>query len=210
LLARNSKDDADKVKLQNMDTTMSSNITKATTGGKAKEANLTLQEIAELNGHTILAKQKNSTEEDEEQSEMSEESLDVICSMPFVKPKLKQPHATPGKKAGIVLFNTPGQDTFISGLTAAKKRRKDNGNNKIEDTNLSRMSSTEGKFCLQETAAQYQDRLRTASDEMCAPEAAEAAVLCQGRLMVASESCLPGPGRAAPGKGQPEAVQWVA
>jgi hypothetical protein len=210
------KDKADKVKLQNMNNaTLSSNTMKATTGGKAKEANLTLQEMAELNGHTIPAKQNDSTEEDKEESEtseespdvMSEESLNVICSTPVVKTKLKQPQATPSKKAGIVSFKTPGQDTFISGLTAAKKKREDNGNNKSEDTNLLRMSSTEGKFCQQETAAQYQGRLRTASDEMCAPEAAEAVILCQDRLMVASESYLPGPGRAAPGEGQPGAVQ---
>jgi hypothetical protein len=175
--------------------TLISNTTKATTRGKAKQANHTLREMAELNGHTIPAKQNNSMEEDEKQSEMSEES-----------PKLKQPQATPGKKAGIVSFNTPGQDTFISGLTAAKKQRKDNGNNGSEDTNLSRMSSTVGKFCQQETAAQYQGGLRTASDEMCTSEATEAAVLCQDRLMMASESCLPGPGRAVPGEGQPEAA----
>jgi hypothetical protein len=37
------------------------------------------------------------------------------------------------------------------------------------------------------------------------PEAAEVTVLCQGWLMI-SESCLPTPGRAVPGEGQPQAA----
>jgi hypothetical protein len=49
---------------------------------------------------------------------------------------------------------------------------------------------------------EFDNNVRTPSDEMCMPEAA---VLCQGWLMI-SESFLPPPGRAAPGEGQPEAA----
>jgi hypothetical protein len=53
-------------------------------------------------------------------------------------------------------------------------------------------------------AAQYQDRLRTPSEELCMPEAAEVALLCQSGLMMTSESH---PGHAVPGDSQPEAAQ---
>jgi hypothetical protein len=49
---------------------------------------------------------------------------------------------------------------------------------------------------------EFDNNVRTPSDEMCMPEAA---VLCQGWLMI-SESFLPPPGCAAPGEGQPEAA----
>jgi hypothetical protein len=52
-----------------------------------------------------------------------------------------------------------------------------------------------------EAAAQYQGGLRTASDELCTPEA----VVLSG-LVVASESCLRDPGHAEPEEGQPEAA----
>jgi hypothetical protein len=52
---------------------------------------------------------------------------------------------------------------------------------------------------------EFNNNVRTPSDELCMPEAAEVAVLCQGWLMI-SESFLPPPGHAAPGEGQPEAA----
>jgi hypothetical protein len=52
---------------------------------------------------------------------------------------------------------------------------------------------------------EFSNNVWTPSDELCMPEAAEVAVLCQGWLII-SESFLPPPGRAAPGEGQPEAA----
>jgi hypothetical protein len=55
---------------------------------------------------------------------------------------------------------------------------------------------------------EFNNYIGTPSDELCMPEAAEVAVLCQGWLMI-SESSLPPPGCAAPGEGQPEAAHII-